>query len=552
MKKSSRIISVLLTLSILSGVLFIADFGTLAGTNGGQTETADIFSGYSAPDLRTRSAALPNLDYIENNYSEIINLINEQYKIQNNQIYLYDYKITPEELNNIVIYINNRYLNYFVESSYNYNWDGTYIGYYMPQYNMAPEKVEKCNSQIENEVNKAVKAAAAMKTDIEKIMYVHDYLVDTIDYDNDGANNQNNIYGALFLHSTMCVGYSSAFTYILGKLGIKSYIVTSDSLGHAWNLVYLDGKYYNVDCTWDDPTISNINLMSDPLSGYGRYLNFMCSDTRLYNSDHNSSDWMVNGYSAKGYAVSETYDSFFWRDYESLNRYSDGFWYHDYSNEYSGTVSSIGFSVDKIKFIDNIHYTIETVRTISTYWQPEEGYFYPDFYSTIQNIDNSVYYMKADGIYRLNPNGNTDGSEDILIFKNPGNDNIYDFDIDVQNGTFSVIYGKTYDMNSNNSATVTYNCSDYFCKTEGHRYKITAQTVKTKETDGYIEYTCSACTDKLIQTDYCYKTMKRFLQLAINSKSGEGSFNASVDYNKDGIINTRDFHLLRQEFAEYL
>jgi len=208
--------------------------------------------------------------------------------------------------------------------------------------------------------------------------------------------------------------------------------------------------------------------------------------------------------------------------------------------------------MDKIKFLDNVNYTKETVRTVSTYWEPEKGYFYSDFYSTLQNIDYSVYYVKADGIYKFIPNGKNDGSDDILVFKNPRNDNIYDFDIDTKSGTFSVIYGKTYDMNSENSVSITYNCRDYFCKADGHLYKITAETAKTKEKDGYIEYTCSACSDRLTQTDYCYETMKGFLQLAINSSSGENSFNASVDYNNDGIINARDFHLLREEFAEYL
>lgn len=30
-------------------------------------------------------------------------------------------------------------------------------------------------------------------------------------------------------------------------------MVTSSSMNHAWNLIQIDGNYYHVDVTWDDP-----------------------------------------------------------------------------------------------------------------------------------------------------------------------------------------------------------------------------------------------------------------------------------------------------------
>ncbi len=53
----------------------------------------------------------------------------------------------------------------------------------------------------------------------------------------------------------MCVGYAQAFCKIAEKAGIKTYVVSSEKLQHAWNMVNINGEYYFVDCTWDDPVL---------------------------------------------------------------------------------------------------------------------------------------------------------------------------------------------------------------------------------------------------------------------------------------------------------
>ena len=41
----------------------------------------------------------------------------------------------------------------------------------------------------------------------------------------------------------------------LNKLGIKNYKISSEQ--HIWNYVYLDGRWYHLDLTWDDPVLSS-------------------------------------------------------------------------------------------------------------------------------------------------------------------------------------------------------------------------------------------------------------------------------------------------------
>ncbi len=75
-------------------------------------------------------------------------------------------------------------------------------------------------------------------------------------------------YGSLVLGKAVCDGYSTGFEIILEKLGIPTMCVSglagsaSSYGGHAWNIVNLDGKWYEVDTTWADVGVSGKILPS--------------------------------------------------------------------------------------------------------------------------------------------------------------------------------------------------------------------------------------------------------------------------------------------------
>lgn len=46
----------------------------------------------------------------------------------------------------------------------------------------------------------------------------------------------------------------------LGKMGIKN--IKISNISHVWNLVYLNGAWFHLDLTWDDPVVNtNENLL---------------------------------------------------------------------------------------------------------------------------------------------------------------------------------------------------------------------------------------------------------------------------------------------------
>ena len=85
-------------------------------------------------------------------------------------------------------------------------------------------------------------------SDYEKIKAAHDFILDYITYDLD--YRYNNI--AWNTHRGVCHHYATCFQYLAERMGFDCYYVTDVADTHAWNIVELNGRYYHVDCTWDD------------------------------------------------------------------------------------------------------------------------------------------------------------------------------------------------------------------------------------------------------------------------------------------------------------
>ena len=89
--------------------------------------------------------------------------------------------------------------------------------------------------------------------------------------------------GALLKKVAVCDGYSHAFQMVMRKLKIPCRFVTgsSGSVGHAWNMVKLSGKWYHIDVTFDDPIINGTNTNKKP---YYRY--FLKSSSVMKKTHH--------------------------------------------------------------------------------------------------------------------------------------------------------------------------------------------------------------------------------------------------------------------------
>lgn len=101
--------------------------------------------------------------------------------------------------------------------------------------------------------------------DYQKEALIHDYIVNNTAYDHKNLVNKTvpsesySVYGVLVKNQAVCEGYAGAFKTLLNLAGIECMIVTGSGKQelHAWNIVKIQGNYYNVDVTWDDPVTDN-------------------------------------------------------------------------------------------------------------------------------------------------------------------------------------------------------------------------------------------------------------------------------------------------------
>ena len=118
-----------------------------------------------------------------------------------------------------------------------------------------PEEREQMRSQLEQAADACIALIPEGAGDYEKIRHVYEYLINTTDYVQGSASDQN-IQSALLYHQSVCAGYARAFQYILHRLGLFCTYVTGQATeggDHAWNIVRMGDRYYNVDVTWGDP-----------------------------------------------------------------------------------------------------------------------------------------------------------------------------------------------------------------------------------------------------------------------------------------------------------
>ena len=92
-------------------------------------------------------------------------------------------------------------------------------------------------------------------SDVDKVMAVHDYLIDHIEYSN--PHIRSFAYGALIEGKAVCQGYAQSLAMILNKLNVECHTIVAMTKGsnpvlHEWVRVKLDGEWYYIDLTWDD------------------------------------------------------------------------------------------------------------------------------------------------------------------------------------------------------------------------------------------------------------------------------------------------------------
>lgn len=118
-------------------------------------------------------------------------------------------------------------------------------------YNDTKLNIKKKKQDLNTATQEILAKVTSGMSDYDMVKLFHDEIIRTCVYDTEATNN---IYGALVEKRTMCQGYAGAFLRLCNLTGIPALLITgSTNEPHMWNMVKIDGEWYHIDLTWDDP-----------------------------------------------------------------------------------------------------------------------------------------------------------------------------------------------------------------------------------------------------------------------------------------------------------
>ena len=129
-------------------------------------------------------------------------------------------------------------------------------------------------------------------SDMEKEIKIIEWLVQNCRYQSKSDWSRSTAYSCIILGKAQCAGYADAFLQTAKLCGLDARYIHNSS--HAWNLVKLDGDWYHVDVTWEDPIGGNSY-------GFGnlrnKYINL--TDDKIRN-ERSHKTWSPNSLKATG------------------------------------------------------------------------------------------------------------------------------------------------------------------------------------------------------------------------------------------------------------
>lgn len=129
-----------------------------------------------------------------------------------------------------------------------------------PSYLFTADELPALGQSFDAAVSELLSGIDMSADEFEREKFIHDKLALHADYDSAAVSDPDDVkahtaYGCIVEKSCVCDGYAKAFECLLHKAGIQAMeaVGTANGGGHAWNIVRINGEYYQTDLTWDDP-----------------------------------------------------------------------------------------------------------------------------------------------------------------------------------------------------------------------------------------------------------------------------------------------------------
>lgn len=186
-----------------------------------------------------------------------------------------DYSITEEKIDAAIETLHDQYpVSYMGYNGRSTSWISSpsyniqdYTVAFEYHYDLDAARLRQWRTETEQQVLYLLGNVVAQDMpDYQKVLVIHDWIINHTRYNTANLDEAGNhlAYGALVKGSCVCMGYAESGLIIFQAAGLDTYYIggegtnsAGDTEAHAWNAVEVDGEWYLVDMTWDDPVTTD-------------------------------------------------------------------------------------------------------------------------------------------------------------------------------------------------------------------------------------------------------------------------------------------------------
>lgn len=318
--------------------------------------------------------------------------------------YKFEDGISVSDLRTVMSVVLNNNPEYFhLSAAYQYTYDRKRPEIALEvllKYKMTPEEYAAAAIEVQTWVNKVVSLTDPSFTEFEYALFFHDYLASNYEYD--ATEPARDVYSFIKTGTGVCQSYTYVYELLLSAVGIESTFASSDEMNHIWNIVKIDGEWYHVDLTWDDP------IGGAP--GEAHHDFFLMSDEEIFAKSKKHYGWI--SYCECG---SKDYDDAPIAQAMTSYAYLDGKWYYMTDGDLYATICP-DKAGEKVMDLDLRWYVWDSTS------------YYTDMYSGLIVRDGLLIANTPDAIITIDPV--TKSVADIGKYAD-GDGYIYGFTVDM-------------------------------------------------------------------------------------------------------------------------
>ena len=197
-------------------------------------------------------------------------------------------RLSARELSDIYFLIRLDHPEIFWSTSYHYRFypDSEAVEF-MPDYLFPKKQIREHQKAMTARISRLVRGAADCKSDLDKEIYIHDFICRDIRYDKLKKAYSHEIIGSLGQGVAVCEGMAKAVKALCDAMGIWCVIALSGNnpekgirYRHTWNVIRIDGKLFHLDATFDNTLTRGVEE-----TGLIRYDYFNLGDKQIFR-DH--------------------------------------------------------------------------------------------------------------------------------------------------------------------------------------------------------------------------------------------------------------------------